>query len=159
MNLRNSFCRIKNALLYKAGVHFPYSKVRVWSLRKMGYEIGERVYVAQDLCLTQNFVNNRGRLKLGDRVSIAPHVVIVLVSHANFSRIREAAASVRGSDVNIENDVWIGAGAIILNGVNIGEGAVIGAGSVVTKNVGAYEIVAGNPAHVIRKIERHEHTD
>ena len=96
---------------------------------------------------------------MGDRVSIAPHVVIVLVSHANFSRIREAAASVRGSDVNIENDVWIGAGAIILNGVNIGEGAVIGAGSVVTKDVGAYEIVAGNPARVIRKIERHEHTD
>ena len=96
---------------------------------------------------------------MGDRVSIAPHVVLVLVSHANFSRIRETAASHRGSDVNIGDDVWIGAGAIILNGVNIGEGAVIGAGSVVTKDVGAYEIVAGNPARVIRKINKNEHTD
>ena len=117
------------------------------------------VYVAQDLCLTQNFIDNRGRLKLGDRVSIAPHVVIVLVSHANFSKIREAASSARGSGVTIGNDVWIGAGAIILNGVTIGEGAVVGAGSVVTKDVNPYEIVAGNPARVIRKIERNEHTD
>ena len=51
----------------------------------------------------------------------------------------------------IGNDVWIGANAIIIQGVKIGNGAVIGAGSIVTKDVGDYEIVAGNPAHVIRK--------
>ncbi len=51
----------------------------------------------------------------------------------------------------IGNDVWIGAGAIIIQGVNIGDGAVIGAGSVVTKDVEAYSIVAGNPAKFIRK--------
>lgn len=51
----------------------------------------------------------------------------------------------------IGNDVWIGAGATILAGVTIGNGAVIGAGSVVTKDVGDYEIWAGNPAKCIRK--------
>lgn len=51
----------------------------------------------------------------------------------------------------IGNDVWIGANAIIIQGVKIGNGAVIGAGSIVTKDVGDYEIVAGNPAKVIRK--------
>jgi len=51
----------------------------------------------------------------------------------------------------IGNDVWIGANAIIIQGVKIGNGAVIGAGSIVTKDVGDYEIVAGNPAKFIRK--------
>ncbi|MBO4922842.1 MAG: CatB-related O-acetyltransferase [Bacteroidales bacterium] len=51
----------------------------------------------------------------------------------------------------VGNDVWIGANAIIIQGVKIGNGAVIGAGSVVTHDVGDYEIVAGNPAKVIRK--------
>lgn len=49
------------------------------------------------------------------------------------------------------NDVWIGANVIIIQGVSVGNGAVIGAGSIVTHNVGDYEIVAGNPAKVIRK--------
>lgn len=51
----------------------------------------------------------------------------------------------------IGNDVWIGEGAIILSGLTIETGAVIGAGSVVTKDVGAYEVWAGNPARLIKK--------
>ncbi len=53
--------------------------------------------------------------------------------------------------VYIGNDVWIGEGATIMAGVKIGNGAVIGTKSVVTKDVEAYTIVAGNPAKVIRK--------
>lgn len=53
--------------------------------------------------------------------------------------------------ITIGRDVWIGASAVILSGLSIGEGAVIAAGSVVTKDVGAYEIVGGNPAVLIRK--------
>ena len=53
--------------------------------------------------------------------------------------------------VVIGNDVWIGHGAVILEGVSIGDGAVIGAGAMVTKNVEPYTIVAGNPARVLRK--------
>jgi acetyltransferase-like isoleucine patch superfamily enzyme len=51
----------------------------------------------------------------------------------------------------IEHDVWIGVGVTLLPGVVISTGAVIGAGSVVTRNVGPYEIVGGNPARLIRK--------
>lgn len=51
----------------------------------------------------------------------------------------------------IENDVWIGQGAFIKAGVTIGTGAVIGMGAVVTRNVGPYEVWAGNPARLIRK--------
>jgi tetrahydrodipicolinate N-succinyltransferase len=51
----------------------------------------------------------------------------------------------------IGDDVWIGVRAIILPGVKIGNGSVIGAGAVVTKDVGAYEEVGGNPARLIKK--------
>lgn len=56
----------------------------------------------------------------------------------------------QGKAVNIGHDVWIGHGAVVMPGVTIGNGAVIGANSVVTKDVGAYEIVAGAPAQPIR---------
>lgn len=57
---------------------------------------------------------------------------------------------VRPSHIEIGNDVWFGAGAIVLRGITIGDGAVIGAGAVVTKDVPPYAIVAGNPARIIR---------
>jgi chloramphenicol O-acetyltransferase type B len=57
----------------------------------------------------------------------------------------------RKSDTIVGNDVWIGVDALILPGLKIADGAVIGARSAVTKNVGPYEIWAGNPAKLIRK--------
>ncbi|MBQ3301685.1 MAG: maltose O-acetyltransferase, partial [Eggerthellaceae bacterium] len=54
--------------------------------------------------------------------------------------------------VRIGNDVWVGAGAIILAGVTIGDKAVIGAGSVVTRDVPERVVVAGSPARVIRRL-------
>jgi len=56
----------------------------------------------------------------------------------------------REHHVTIGHDVWIGHGAIVLPGRNIGNGAVIAAGAIVTKDVPAYAIVAGNPARIIR---------
>ena len=53
-------------------------------------------------------------------------------------------------NINIENDVWIGAYSTIMSGVKIGNGAVIGASSVVTKDIPPYAIVAGNPAKIIK---------
>lgn len=56
----------------------------------------------------------------------------------------------RAPNTKIGNDVWVGHGALIKAGVEVGDGAVIGMGSVVTKNVPAYSIWAGNPARLIR---------
>ena len=53
--------------------------------------------------------------------------------------------------VTIGNDVWVGANSIIIDGITIGNGAIIAANSLVIKNVGAYEIVGGNPAKFIKK--------
>src|SRR5690625_7135489 len=57
----------------------------------------------------------------------------------------------QSGDTVIGNDVWIGRGATIMPGISIADGAVIGAYSVVSKDVGAYESVAGNPARVVRQ--------
>lgn len=54
-------------------------------------------------------------------------------------------------DIEVGNDVWIGAGACILSGVAIGDGAVVGARAVVSKDVRPYAIVAGNPAREVRR--------
>lgn len=60
-------------------------------------------------------------------------------------------AQKRKGDTVIGNDVWIGAEAMIMPGIKIADGAVIGARSVITKNIGPYEIWAGNPAKCIKK--------
>ena len=57
-----------------------------------------------------------------------------------------------GEPITIGGNVWIGGGVIVLPGVTIGEDAVVGAGSVVTKDVPARTVVAGNPARVIREL-------
>ncbi len=60
------------------------------------------------------------------------------------------------SPVHVGDKSWIGFNSIVLKGVTIGEGAVVGAGSVVTKDVSAWTVVAGNPARVIREIPEDE---
>lgn len=144
--------RIRKAFYYKVGMRFPYSKVRVWAMRKLGYKVGRDVYFPSDLIITQNLVDDQAKVVLGDRVSIAPRVMLLALSHANASNIRKDIDTSK-SQIIIGDDCWIGAGAIILNGVTIGTGAVIGAGSVVTKDVEPYTIVAGNPAKKIKDVQ------
>ena len=72
-----------------------------------------------------------------------------------FSEIDPRFAHIKGhprtkGDINIGNDVWIGRDAFILSGVTIGDGAVVAARAVVTRNVPAYGVVAGNPATLLR---------
>jgi hypothetical protein len=151
MTTAESLERLKNAFLYKVLLKFPMLKVRIWALRRLGHCCGESVYFPSDLKLSQVFVRNRGRLTLGDRVSIGPGVIIILNSGANASQIRSQFPE-KEPFVSIESDAWIGAGAIIMPGLIIGEGAVVGAGAVVTKNVDPHTVVAGNPARVIKTI-------
>ena len=147
-----SFERIRNAVIYKCFLRFPYSKVRVWAFRKLGYSCGDNVYFPSDLRITQNLSETKSTLIIGDRVSIGPNVTLVLMSHPNGSRLRCSVAEKR-SYIKICSDAWIGAGAIVLPEITVGEGAIVGAGSVVTKDVPAHAVVVGNPAHIIKMLQ------
>jgi len=81
----------------------------------------------------------------------APRVSLITGASPSFSRLKKIYKSFGGKIV-IEDDAWIGAGAIILPNVTIGEGAIVGSGAVVTKDVPPYTVVVGVPARPIKKI-------
>lgn len=92
----------------------------------------------------------RGGITIGDDVFIGPKVNLITINHDENPENRSATY---GRPIVIEDKVWIGINATILPGVRIGRGAIVGAGSVVTKDVPAMTVVAGNPARIIKKIE------
>lgn len=151
MSINEAFIRLKNAFLYKFILRFPYAKCRVWAFRKLGHICGKDVYLPADVTITQNYVYKRGQMILGDRVSIGPKAVFILASHPNSSEVKKTI-SFKPPFIRIEDDAWIGAGAIILPGLTIGEGSIVGAGAVVTKDVPPHSVVAGNPARVIKTL-------
>ena len=138
-----------------------YRKFQRYTLTAYGYLIfGKRVHVhgffkvkhpenltiGDDCSINDGvFILGRGKTTIGNRVTLSANCMILDAGlDVNSSKKEHITQSVA-----IANDVWIGAGAIILPGVTIGNNAVIGAGSIVTKNVDPYKVVAGNPARVI----------
>ena len=104
------------------------------------------------------------KITIGNNVLIAPDVRIYTATHPVELTERltpqetpEGIEYIRHTfalPVTIEDGCWIGGGVIILPGVTIGQGSTIGAGSVVTKNIPANSLAAGNPCKVIRKINQ-----
>jgi maltose O-acetyltransferase len=144
----NFFRRLRKKVLKRWARNAFFPGWRITLLRGAGVEIGEHVYIADDLIIVEELAGTE-RIRLGDRASLAPRVTLVTSSHPNHSRIRGFAPTQRGG-ITIGADAWIGAGAVILPGVEIGRGAVVGAMSVVTESVPPLHVVAGQPAKVIR---------
>ena len=94
-----------------------------------------------------------GPVKIGNHVNLAQGITVTALNH-NFDdtekRIDEQGVST--NPVTIEDDVWIGANAVILPGVTIGNHCVVAAGAVVTKDVPPHSLMAGVPAKVIKQI-------
>lgn len=94
-----------------------------------------------------------GPVRIGSHVNLAQGITVTALNH-NFDdtnkRIDEQGVSTKA--VTIEDDVWIGANAVILPGVTIGNHCVVAAGAVVTKDVPPHSLVAGVPAKVIKQI-------
>lgn len=98
-------------------------------------------------------LRGQGGITIGDRVYLSPMVQVVAVDHVFGDPDRsftEQGITARG--IAIEDDVWIGAGAIVTDGVRIGRGAVVAAGAVVTRDVAAHTVVGGVPARVLQDI-------
>lgn len=98
-------------------------------------------------------IRGQGGVTIGDRVYTSPFTQIIAVNHVFDNPQRSFVdQGITAEGIAIEDDVWIGSGAIITDGVRIGKGSVVAAGAVVTKDVAAHTVVAGVPAELIKKI-------
>lgn len=95
-----------------------------------------------------------GPVRIGNNVNLAQGITVTALNH-NFDdttkRIDQQGVSTKA--VTINDDVWIGANAVVLPGVTIGTHSVVAAGAVVSKDVPPYTIVAGVPAKVIKQLQ------
>ena len=92
----------------------------------------------------------KGSIKIGKRVEIAPNCAFYPYNHGMKPDLQIRLQPLLSSgDIVVEDDAWLGFGAILLENVRIGAGAVVGAGSVVTKDIPPGAIAAGSPAKVI----------
>lgn len=92
-----------------------------------------------------------GRVTFGNHVFIAPNCLFTTAEHAADAEQRNAGLEV-ALPITVGNNVWIGAGTIVLGGVTIGDNTIVGAGSVVTKSLPANVIAVGVPCRALRPI-------
>jgi maltose O-acetyltransferase len=88
---------------------------------------------------------------IGNRVRIGPYVSI---TDTDFHDTYDRALRPAGTPVVIDDDVWIGAKALVLKGVHIGRGAIVAAGAVVNRDVAPFSVVGGVPARPIGELDR-----
>ncbi len=148
--------------LYRAWIMFvPFHIIRLYFIKNTVAEVGKGCFFAMGIETRRGVnisvgdhtvVNKRvlldgrgGKLTIGNQVDIAQETNIWTLSHDPHDDFH----ATQGSDVTIEDYVWIGSRATILPGVRIGRGAVVAAGSVVTGDVPPMTIVAGVPAKAI----------
>lgn len=137
IKIGNNVSILKNTIIECTGV--------IRSLGE-GIEIGNNVGIAQNC-----FIQVRGKVKINDNVILGPNVSIFSENHNYVDP--ELPVSVQGETrkgVTIEEGVWIGTRAVILDGVTVGKNSIIAAGSVVTRDVPPYSIAGGVPAKKIK---------
>jgi maltose O-acetyltransferase len=158
--------KVVKLLLGRVSVYFQRKKnqVKIGKKCKIGPEvtigiagqfedfcrfIGDPRITIGDHFYANAFCHVLGEIEIGNDVMLGPKVVIWGRDHGfRKNEIMRTQPRMK-QKIIIMDDVWIGAGAIILKGVTIGTGAVVAAGAVVTKDVEPYSIVAGVPAKKI----------
>jgi acetyltransferase-like isoleucine patch superfamily enzyme len=109
-------------------------------------EIGNKVAINRGCEFYTSFHLGK-KIVIGNNVVISPNVKF----YGAAQEYRQKSMPDTADDIIIEDDCWICANSIILQGVTIGKGSVIGAGSVVTKNIPPYSVAVGNPARIIKE--------
>jgi acetyltransferase-like isoleucine patch superfamily enzyme len=174
---------LRSCALAEGATLLPEATIRNLAEIQERMAIGEGTYVRGELLVFRFggrltigrhcYLGEDSRIWAGESVQIGDHVLIshnVFITDCSahevdaFERAKSfqeivsighpaSKGSVRTVPVVIRNHVWINPQTVILPGVEIGEGAIIGAGSIVTKNIPASVLAAGNPARVIHPLE------
>ena len=138
-------------------------------IKKMFNFVGERLIVIQPLTIDTGNVSignncffnsgckfiDFGGITIGNNVGLSVGVTLITNNHPCNPLTLENWVDIK-QPIVIEDDVWIGANVNIMGNVTIGKGSIIGAGSVVTKNIPAGEVWAGNPARYIETVEEYK---
>ncbi|MGP1561123.1 MAG: acyltransferase [Helicobacteraceae bacterium] len=152
--IRKTARALPDKLLRWLGANHPDNKTRKIFFAMTGVFIGEGSVINQNFIVSDDY---EPLLKIGARVAIAPGVTVICSSSPNNSELCNIIAlhtkgTIAAKKVVIEDDVWIGANAVILPGVTIGKSSIVGAGSVVTKDLAPFGIYAGTPAKELRRL-------
>lgn len=117
-------------------------------------DYGKNIFLGKKFYANHNCVIlDVAEVHIGDNVLLGPQVQIYTVSHPLNAQERATGKEICAKVV-IGHDCWIGGGAIILPGVTIGDRSVIGAGAVVTKDIPADSLALGNPATVVKQLDK-----
>lgn len=125
-------------------------------------EFGTNIHVGNNVIINMNctFVDDN-RIDIGNRVLIASDVKMYTATHSTDPSVRNYSTNPNpaywcqtyAKPIRIEDEVWIGGGAVILPGVTMGKGSVVGAGAVVTKDIPPYSVAVGNPVRIIKTLD------
>ena len=127
--------------------------IRVWAMRKLGFNIGKDVYIGPYLTMTVGYADKNIKVNLGDRVSFGPNVTLILATHPNNSKLRLYIKYPK-RQITIGEDSWLGANVVVMPNITIGKCCIIGAGAVVTQDVPDYAIMVGVPAKQIGTVDK-----
>jgi maltose O-acetyltransferase len=125
------------------------------------FDYGINTIIGENFYANFNFtVLDCALVTIGDNVFVGPNVSIMTPMHPYIPKERNMFINDKGIPTDIEyarqikigNDCWIASNVVVCGGVSIGDGCVIGAGSVVTRDIPANSLAAGNPCRVIRQI-------
>lgn len=133
---------IEDSVIVKTGAYI--------SARRAQIVLKEHAFVG-----VNTWIGGQGRIEVGRNSMISIGCVVISSNH-DYSKIQVPYyyGPEIAEDIRIGSNVWIGSQTVILPGVEIGDGSVVGAGSVVTKDIPPNSLALGNPALVIRSIER-----
>jgi acetyltransferase-like isoleucine patch superfamily enzyme len=128
-----------------------HAELHVYNFRDLPHA---GIRIGQDSLIGEfNVLRGQGGIEIGDRVYTSPFVQFAAVNHVFSDPSRSfVEQGITAQGITVEDDVWIGAGAIITDGVHIGRGAVIAAGAVVTQEVPPHTVAAGVPARIVKTV-------
>ncbi|SFH84553.1 sugar O-acetyltransferase [Pisciglobus halotolerans] len=146
------------------------TKQRLTLLKELFKQTGESIYVeppfycdyGSNITIGENFYANThciildvANVRIGSNVQFGPRVGLYTAGHPIDAAVRNSGLEF-GKEIEIGDNVWIGANTTVNPGVKIGNNTVIGSGSVVTKDIPSDVIAVGNPCHVLREINEED---